>query len=63
VICDISGGVQARVEACSALFFGVAVFFAAGGEEDAREEDRYYDRDDEKRGINVHRLRSLLIQE
>ena len=35
--------------------FGVAVFFAAGGEQNARGEDRDDDRDDDKRGSDVHR--------
>ena len=47
----------------SVAFFGIAIFFAAGGEEDACSEDRDYDRDDDKRGSNAHRAGSLLFLE
>jgi hypothetical protein len=44
-------------------FFGLAVFFAAGGKEDAREEDRDNDGNNDKWGSNAHRLGSSMVQE
>jgi hypothetical protein len=38
------------------LFFGIAVFFAAGSEKNARGEDRDNDGNDDKWGSNAHRL-------
>jgi hypothetical protein len=34
--------------------FGIAIFFGAGGKENARGKDRDNDGDDEKRGSNAH---------
>jgi hypothetical protein len=47
------------VQAESMPFFGIAVFFAAGGEENARGEDSNNNGDDDKRGSDAHRARLL----